>query len=413
MTDALTPLALPTSDDALAWVETRCDGQLERARELVAELRDNPPGSAVEVLQAWNDISLAMGNAASVASLFSEVHPAEPVRTRAETAMQEVQKLDTELGLDRKLYEVFAALDADGLDADATRVLEHTLRDFRRAGVDQDDATRERIRELNEKELLVGQDFGRGIRDDVRSIKLTSERLAGMPQDWIEAHPVGEDGLVTVTTDYPDVIPFRTYAKDAEARRELTHAFLNIAWPANDARLKELFALRQEHAELVGFDNWADYDADVKMIGNGKAIPEFVDKITAAANDRALADKGVVLKRLQQDRPDATDIDGADLVYYEELVRTEQLEVDAQKVRTYFDFSAVRQGLLDVTGRLFGLTYAPATDAVLWDDDVAAYEVLRGRAHRSHLPRPAPARGQVQARRPVRPGPGYRWSSAA
>ena len=377
MTDALTPLALPTSDDALAWVETRCDGQLERARELVAELRDNPPGSAVEVLQAWNDISLAMGNAASVASLFSEVHPAEPVRTRAETAMQEVQKLDTELGLDRKLYEVFAALDADGLDADATRVLEHTLRDFRRAGVDQDDATRERIRELNEKELLVGQDFGRGIRDDVRSIKLTSERLAGMPQDWIEAHPVGEDGLVTVTTDYPDVIPFRTYAKDAEARRELTHALLNIARPANDARLKELFALRQEHAELVGFDNWADYDADVKMIGNGKAIPEFVDKITAAANDRALADKGVVLKRLQQDRPDATDIDGADLVYYEELVRTEQLEVDAQKVRTYFDFSAVRQGLLDVTGRLFGLTYAPATDAVLWDDDVAAYEVLR------------------------------------
>ncbi|MEP6629548.1 MAG: M3 family metallopeptidase, partial [Lapillicoccus sp.] len=56
--------------------------------------------------------------------------------------------------------------------------------------------------------------------------------------------------------------------------------------------------------------------------------------------------------------------------------RREQLDVDAQLVRQYFDFSAVRQGLLDVTGRLFGLTYRPASDAVVWDPDVAAYDVF-------------------------------------
>jgi len=57
-------------------------------------------------------------------------------------------------------------------------------------------------------------------------------------------------------------------------------------------------------------------------------------------------------------------------------VRRERFDVDAQKVRTYFDFSRVRQGLLDVTGRLFGLTYRPATDAVVWDEAVAAYDVF-------------------------------------
>ena len=46
-------------------------------------------------------------------------------------------------------------------------------------------------------------------------------------------------------------------------------------------------------------------------------------------------------------------------MYYGELIRREQFDVDAQEVRRYFDFARVRAGLLDVTGRLFGVEYAP------------------------------------------------------
>ena len=58
-----------------------------------------------------------------------------------------------------------------------------------------------------------------------------------MPQDWIDAHAVDEDGLVTLTTDYPDVVPFSTYGRDRDTRRALRMEFLNRAWPANDALL--------------------------------------------------------------------------------------------------------------------------------------------------------------------------------
>ncbi|MCW2814526.1 MAG: Thimet oligopeptidase, partial [Nocardioides sp.] len=78
----------------------------------------------------------------------------------------------------------------------------------------------------------------------------------------------------------------------------------------------------------------------------------------------------------RRDNPDATSITSADATYYEELVRKEQLQVDAQQVRTYFAFEKVRQGLLDVTGRLFGLRYEEVTDATLWADDVTAYDVF-------------------------------------
>ncbi len=141
------------------------------------------------------------------------------------------------------------------------------------------------------------------------------------------------------------------------------------------------------------------------MIGNGTAIGEFIDRITELSTASAERDKAVLLARLRQDRPDATDIDGADVSFYAELVRKEQLAVDAQRVRTYFPFEAVRQVLLDVTGRLFGLEWTPVdrADARTWHEEVATYDVSYGgeRIGRIHLDC-TPGR-QVQARRAVRP----------
>lgn len=372
-----THLPLPLESDWLDWVGARGEQQLALARSLVEGLRSDPPKEPLEVLRVWNDAQTALSNAASVGSLFSEVHPDGAVRERAESVAQQVQKLDTDLGLDTGLYAVLAGLDASGLDADATRVLERTLRDFRRSGVDQDEATRDRLRELSERAILLSQEFSKNIRENVRSIRVTPDRLAGLPQDWVDAHSVDDEGLVTVTTDYPDVVPFRTFARDAQARRDLVTEFLTIAWPANDRVLQEIFAVRREHAALLGYASWADYDAEVKMIGSGKAIGEFIDRIAELSTASAERDKAVLLERLRQDRPEATDIDGADTSYYAELVRKEQLAVDAQQVRTYFPFESVRQGLLDVTGRLFGLEWSPVPreDARTWHEEVATYDV--------------------------------------
>ncbi|MEO7754701.1 MAG: M3 family metallopeptidase [Terracoccus sp.] len=372
---APTPLALPGADRWLDWVATRGTEQLAEARATVDALKADPPTSALDVLSAWNDAQIALSNAASVGSLFSEVHPDKAVRDRADALSQDVQKLDTDLGLDTELYAVLAGLGPDGLDADARRVLELTLRDFRRSGVDRDETTRDRLRELSERAVVLSQDFGKNIREDVRSIRVRPEQLGGLPEDWVAAHPVEGDGLVTVTTDYPDVVPFRTFAHDAGARRALTTQFLTIAWPDNDRVLQDLFAVRREHASLLGYPTWADFDAEVKMIGSGHAIGAFIEQITELSTSSAERDKQVLLDRLREDRPNADDIDGADVSYYAELVRKEQLEVDAQRVRTYFPFEAVRQGLLDVTGRLFGLAWSAVEDAGTWHDEVASYDV--------------------------------------
>jgi thimet oligopeptidase len=370
------PLQLPTADEALAWVRERTSVGLTLARDLVAALRADPPSDPEDVLRRWDEITLALSNVGATAGLFSNAHPDLEVRSASEAAEVEVDKLVTELRQDRALYEAFAALDPSGLDSTAARLLEKTLEEFRRAGVDQEDATRARLAEISERITAIDQEFSRNIRDDVRTVKAKPEQLAGMPEDWLAAHPADDDGLVTVTTDYPDSVPARMFVRDADIRHQVTVASLERGYPANDPLLRELFDLRHEYANLVGYSDWASYDAAIKMIEKGPAIPEFIERIAQAAQGPMERDLAVVMERYRQDVPDADGIDAADSVYYEELVRKEQHDVDSQWVRTYFPFDKVQQGLLDVTGRLFGLRYEPAADAVVWHEDVTAYDVF-------------------------------------
>ena len=372
---SLDALSLPAAADAEAWVRERATGGLGRAQELADRLRTDPPTDSLAPLEAWDQLSLELSNVSALGGLFSNVHPLEAVRDTAERAEQDAMRLSTELTLDRAIYDVFAGLDPAGLDQQAARLLDKVLETFTRAGVDGDDETRGRVTAINERITEIDQAFGKVTRDDVRSIRVAPDRLDGMPADWLAAHPVDDEGLVTVTTDYPDAIPVRMFAHDAEVRRDLTVQFLTRGWPENEGLLAELFDLRHELATLVGYDDWASYDADVKMIKKGPAIPEFIDRIAAAAEEPMRRDLELLLERYRRDVPDATTIDSADGPYYQERVRQEHYDVDSQVVRRYFAFDRVQQGLLDVTGRLFGLRYEPVADVELWADEVTAYDV--------------------------------------
>jgi thimet oligopeptidase len=390
VTADLTPLALPDTDWE-GWLAARVDDHLERTRAAVAELKQGGRDAAA-TLALWNDLNVWLQNAFAVAELLSNVHPDETVRSRGEKAEQDAQKLLTEIGLDRALFDVLEAVDPAELDEDARRVLTLSLRDFRRAGVDQSEEVRERIRALSERETEVGQEFAKNIRDGVRSISVAPAALEGLPEDFLEAHQPGDDGLVSITTEYPDYVPYMSFGRDRETRARLVQEYLNRAWPENDALLKELLELRREHATLLGYSDWPSYDAEVKMIGKGSAIPEFIDRIAELSGVAAHRDLDVLLRRIQQDHPEVSEVTTIDRMFYSEVLRRENFDVDAQEVRTYFDFAKVRAGLLDVTGRLFGIEYVEVEGLSTWHEDVASYDVMRdgrrlGRIHLDLHPR--------------------------
>lgn len=385
----MTPEPLPFPADAAGWadfVSERPAQRIARVRELDERLKGEPALSTADRLELWNDTELALAEALSEAYLLSEAHPDAEVRELAEGQVQAVESLSAARLLDRELWSVFADASTDGLDADQARLLSHLLRDFRRGGVELADDDRERARELADRDTELSLTFSRNIRDGRREVQVPVAGLAGLPQDFVDAHPADERGFVTLSTDYPDLMPVRDYASDRATRLALVGAYNDLAWPENDPVLAELLAVRAQRASLLGYPDWADYETETRMIGAGAEIPVFLSRLDEASKPAADAEYPLLLERLRRDVRDVDAVTIADYWYLVGAIKREQYDVDAQLVRSYFPFERVVSGVLDVTGRLLDVEYVPV-DAPAWHDDVQSFDVVRGgvRLGRIHL----------------------------
>ena len=368
----LQPIALPaTSEGWSAWLQERGRGSLRTAGDQVAALKTALDGDAA-ILQLWNDACIALANAFAATSLLSSVHPDPAIVELAEGIEAEARRFSSDLHLDEAVFGKLRSVPEGSLDEGARRMLDDALRTFRRSGVALDDDTRSRLRELNERETELGQAFSRNIRDGRREALVPASALDGLPVDYVESHPTDDEGRVRITTEYPDVHPFLTHSRDAEARRAVAMEYFNLAWPENDQVLGDLLRLRDEKARLLGYSSWPDVDAEIKMIGSGAEIEKFVDRIAEEAHEAGHRDLAVLQARAAAEGIDRIDL--ASWRYCFEAVKREQYGVDGQEVRRYFDFARVLQGLLDVTGRLFGLSYE-RVGVPTWHDEVTSYDV--------------------------------------
>ncbi len=378
-----TPLTEPTivhakTPDGLGAEAVR---RLDLARSFLAGvLAVHGARTVANTLEPFNEMYAHIAEVASQSELALNTHPEAAVREAADKAYQDAKKLETEFSLNRALYDAVASLDVARDDADTQRAIFKTLRDFRRAGVDRDEATRVRVRALWDEINATGVEFDNIIRGDVRSIQVTREELDGLPEDFLAARPPGPDGKITITTNYPDALPVLQYGRNADVRRRLLFEFRNRGYPKNVDVLKRLIAKRHEIATLLGYRHWGDYITEDKMIGSANAAAEFIDKVTQTAERRAREDYRMFLARKREDRPEAAAIDPWDRGYYEEIVRAEQFAFDSKEVRPYFPFTRVRDGLFTITSRLFGVRYERVDDAALWHPQVEAYDVFQGDA---------------------------------
>ncbi len=138
------------------------------------------------------------------------------------------------------------------------------------------------------------------------------------------------------------------------------------------------------------------------MVGSAAQASTFIDRIVAASGPKAASEYEAILKRKQQDVPGATVVNAWERSYYAELVRKSSYDFDSQSVRPYFAFDRVKQGLFDVTSKLFGVSYRPAKTVPVWDKSVEAYELVEngrviGRFYLDMHPRPR----QIQPRRGI------------
>jgi thimet oligopeptidase len=356
-----------------------CASENQLLREHMATLESYDGKATVDsYYKSLDSLNTSLGNLQSHAQSLSGVHPNPDLRTAAENCDQLLSEIGTDLSLSRPIYEAVSLLDVNNEEPATKHSVEKTLLSYRLSGVDKDEATRQRIREINTELVSVGQTFDRNIREDVRTMELDSvEDLAGLPQDYIEAHPPGEDGKIRITTQYPDLYPFITYSESDEFRKELLSIYSNRAYPQNKEILERLMALRFELAQLIGFEHYADLVTADKMAGSSERVENFLEELkgyTTEANDR---DYNILLERLRQDQPDAERVETWQASYITEKVRNEQFQVDSKKTREYFNYNNTRDGILTMVQDLFQVQIRP-WQTETWNEDVESYELLDG-----------------------------------
>ena len=369
----------PAVAPEVTWL-AQCKSPIDLAKKNVdAILAISGVHNVENTLEPFNEVTRHLNNAGEWAHLHSEVNPDPKIRDAGRACEQAVQQYVSDLLLDLRIYSAIKSVDVSLADANTKRFVTTTLRDFKRAGAELDDAGRNRIKQIDNETTTLGQQFMKNIADDVRYIDVSDPaKLAGMPPDWVAAHKPDAKGVIKISTEYPDYIPFITYADDDELRKQLYIAFRSRGDAKNEPILQQVLTLRAEKALLLGYKDWADYQSDDKMLKGGKAAADFIDRVARLAQKRAKQDYTELLAQLKTKVPAAKEVTEWQKAYVENQVKLTKYAVDATEVRKYFEFEKTLAGLLDITSAIYDIQYVPvAKDPRVWHPDVKVFDVMR------------------------------------
>ena len=323
--------------------------------------------------EALNEISLAQFQS----SVLYGVGATKELRDKAQALTQVANDQLTALSLNQPVYRALAALPTPG-DAPTRHYLERTLFEYRLAGVDRDDATREKIKVLQDKITELGLAFERNVHDDVRTVVADKAQLEGLPADYLASHPADAQGHVKISTDPPDSWPARKFSNSATLRRELYLASTGVGYPKNTEVLRALLTNREELAQLLGYPTWADYAMADQMMGSPQHLTEFLNAINEASREPGAREDDQLLAFARQRDPSIEKISAADVRYWQEQYRRVTFNFDSQSVRPYFPYAEVERGVIAAASELFHLTIKPVAGVRTWHPSVTTYDVYSG-----------------------------------
>ena len=359
-----------------------CDDNLALAQQQLDRIKALPADEVTKLtwdntLGQLDNAFLSIFNAAEFPYLMGVTHPDEATREAARACENKTDALNTSIFLDADLAKVIKAYAAKGekLSTERQRFLAQTLRDFRRNGLDLPADKQARLREINKETTEIGQKFIAAIGESKGSIEIPPAHLAGLSDAYKKKHPAGKNGLVTITTDYPDFYPFVKHARERNAAKELYIKFVNRGGDANVQRLQRLLTLRHEKAQMLGYNSWADYAIEPRMAKKASTAISFLKRVRSAIKDSVASEMKQFKREFARLGKNPKSLAPSDRYYLTEQLRNREYKLDSNKVAEYFEVDNVTAGLLSVTAQMYGVVYRKVEEPV-WHPSVSVYQVL-------------------------------------
>lgn len=312
--------------------------------------------------------------------------------------------------LNQELYKRVAAVHAQEeagkiqLTTEQHYLLDKYYKEFVRSGAGLDAQKQERLREINKQLSTLTIEFGNHVLADNNDYLLVvdkKEDLAGLPDAVIagaaqEAKAHGKDGKWVFTLQESSRTPLLQYAQNRELRKNIYQAYTSLGnrGNANDNKevLKKVLALRLEKAQLMGFNNFAEYQLADNMAKNPKNALHLLYGLWEYSIKNAKAE-ATELQKIMDREGKGEKLEAWDWWYYAEKLRQEKYDLNEDAIKPYFSQEDVHNGLCTVVNKLYGITLTPCDSISVYNKDVKTYIVkdaddsLLGVFYSDYMPR--------------------------
>lgn len=283
-------------------------------------------------------------------------------------------------------------------------LLDKYYKAFIRSGAGLDARKQERLREINKQLSTLTIEFGNHVLADNNDYLLVvdkKEDLAGLPDAVIagaaqEAKAHGKEGKWAFTLQESSRTPLLQYAQNRELRKNIYQAYTSMGnrGNANDNKevLKQVLALRLEKAQLMGFNNFAEYQLADNMAKNPKNALDLLYGLWKYSIQNAKTEAAELQKIMDRDGK-GEKLEAWDWWYYAEKLRQEKYDLNEDAIKPYFSQEDVYNGLCMVVNKLYGITLEPCDSISVYNKDVKAYLVkdadgsLLGIFYSDYMPR--------------------------
>ncbi len=350
------------------------------------------PADWTEIAKVLDVATERLGRAWGAVSHLNSVADTPELRAAYNAALPRVTEFWTRLGSNERLYAKYKAIDPASLNAEQRQAHHNALRNFVLGGAELKGAAKERYAAIQERQAEVSQKFSENTLDatDSWTLDLDPAELDGVPQDVIDAACAlasqnGQPGKARLTLKMPCYLPVMQFAHSGTLRERLYKAYTTRASDQaegpgiqydNTALMHEILALRQEEAQLLGYNNFAQVSVVPKMAESPEKVIAFLRDLAVKARPFAEKDLADLRAFAQQELGLSGELKAWDIPYLSEKLKEARYSFSEQEVKQYFTAPKVLAGLFRIIETLFEVTISRDA-APVWHPAVEFYRIER------------------------------------
>ena len=329
-------------------------------------------------LVALDDMGSQMGLAASRLSVIEQTSTNADMREVATVALKQLAEWSVGIDYREDVYRVLKAFahTKPQLNGEDKKLFEETMRDYRRAGLELPKAERDEVERIRKELTALETDFQNNVTKAQQPVKFPKAELAGVPEDFLQQIKTGDDeytAKANVTWHYISVMD---NARREDTRKRFLAEHDNLARTANLPLLEKILGLRDDVAKKLGYQNYAAYVTEVKMVKNGGAAIKFLEDLKTGLQPKFAAELEEFRQLKVKETGDANAKNNIwDWRYFSNQLKKEKYNVDAEQLRVYFPYQPVLDGMFAIYQRIFGLKFEKVEPPYRWIGDLQFYAV--------------------------------------